>query len=48
MKIWSAMDNVEIKEGPVLFVVLALAADRDGQMERDALALMAAITITVV
>jgi len=41
---------VEKKEGPVLFVVMALAADRDGDgwMELDALALMAAMAITVV
>ena len=36
------------KEGPALFVVAALAADRDGQMESDVLAPMAAMAITVV
>ena len=47
-KIWIAGYHVEKKEGPVLFVVAALAADRDGQMESDVLAPMAAMAITVV
>ena len=45
---WSAGDNAEVKEGPVRFVAVALAANRVTQMELDALALMAAMAITVV
>ena len=48
MKMWSAGNHVEVKEGPVRFVVMALVADREIQMEPDALALMAAMAITVV
>ena len=44
---WSAGDNVELKEGPVLFVVADHVADRDGQMAQDALAPMAAMVIAV-
>ena len=39
---------MKVKEGPVRFVVMDLAADRDGRMEQDALDLMAAMAITVV
>ena len=48
MKMWTAGDNVEGKEGPVLSVAMVLAADKDGQLAWDALAPMAAKTITVV
>jgi len=48
INIRSAGNHVEVKEGPVRFVVMALAADRDGKEEPDALALMAAMAITVV
>ena len=48
MKMLSAGSHAVVKEGPVHFVVMALAADRDGQMELDAPALMVAMAITVV
>ena len=46
MKMWTAGDNVEGKEGPVLSVAVVLAADKGGQLAWDALAPMAAKTIT--
>ena len=43
MKMWHAGNNVELKEGPVRFVVVDHAADRDGQMAPDALVPMVAM-----
>ena len=48
MKMWSAGDNVEVKEGPVRFVVVVHAANRETQMAQDAMAPTAAMAITAV